>query len=148
MRDFLYKVWHKELKRFADNIVELGDSHVSFKLDNGKNRVLPIKSNKLIKLQYTNIDDDINNTKIFEGDIIEILEYKHSKKDYQIHLSDIVWDEDCFLTIDYGDSYYSNPLCTYPYKATKFPVSWIKVVGNIYENQDLFEQLKKNNIIK
>ncbi len=88
-----------------------------------------IKETEDIFLQYTGIKDK-NGKEIYEGDIVEY----HIKKD----ICTVKWDnKQCGYMVNHKDV--EDEESSYSFRLTADDISFIEVIGNIYENPELLE---------
>lgn len=121
MRELKFRVWVKEHKRFVYSDDRVDDIFV--RLNNFFDNVDWLRGklnhpNKLYLQQYTGLKDK-NGTEIWEGDIIEM--------EYPINCS-----HKEVVKFEYG--YF------WPFNIDGFQYESVKVLGNIYENQELLNE--------
>ena len=135
MREIKFRAWDKDSNAMIVNSTR----KISFKgdVDGGED---------LILMQYTGLKD-INGKEIYEGDIIGI-----KTKNKPAYISEVLFKEGefCYFDLDYTNKHKKN----YPLNAISSEEGVdhdgshiCKVVGNIYENPKLLEEIEnaKNN---
>nr|DAW33356.1 MAG TPA: YopX protein [Caudoviricetes sp.] len=119
-----YRAWHHELGRmmlirtmffFANELEELQLN------DSITNDDIPVYPDEIELMQSTGIFDK-NNTEIFEGDIVRVLDstytvfYDNERGSYRLKPHDDRWNVDYMSNFSHGGNF--------------------EVVGNIYENKE------------
>ena len=135
MREIKFRAWDKVKQKWCN--YKIDDGTVYF-MDNDTGcwyRNYPGKYENFDLMQYTGIKD-INNVKIFEGDIVEMSKENSDFK--EIGIVKFVEGRASFLLITQDNDYeYLG------YDFSYYDRIFYKVLGNIYENKELLEQENK-----
>ena len=136
MREIKFRAWDKDRKRFLRCIVgntDINDDKWICPLTYCEvNGVYDWYNNDTCEImQYTGIKD-INDVEIYEGDIVGTIRYGGFNKNIMFK-GIVIYDEDyCSFCVKYikGKIYSPMYLCE------------VKVIGNIYENEELLEEIR------
>ena len=145
MREFKFRAWDtKHKKMFYSDYHNENDNRYRFNFDENGSLVFEVYVFEVIEdglvyeewvtldniMQYTGLND-VNGKEIYEGDILRGIEHKSNSTfvngEYQ---GTHEWDNDIEIIVDFTPS---NMQLVDAYK------SKCKVIGNIYENQELLK---------
>jgi len=147
MREIKFRAWDKERNRMSELPFNIGGTGRICGVAFFNNDLIPIEvienePNRYDIMQYTGLKDK-NAKEIFEGDIIEI-----KYKNYPKFTGKVFWEAhflcymvtsphsvfSCMHLNEYEDIKADGLSGVYKYNERKY-----KVIGNIYENQDLIK---------
>lgn len=124
---FKFRVWQKEKEHMYRNAaIGVGNEKVGYKLSNIKNKYVWEETDEFIINQYTGFNDQKGN-KIFEGDIVKF----GNKKSY---LAEVIWDEYRFMFKLLNKNELLDKFSSWG------KIKHVKIVGNKYENPELFKK--------
>ena len=126
MREIKFKVWDNFFKQMYyfdfENNIEVRSGHLWIVHEEG---AVSSKSPSIKIMQYTGLKDR-NDKEIYEGDLVQVLDYASWEGLYKV-----VWDEESLMYVledAYGDK---EKMCEFEHYLVK---------GNIYENPELLEE--------
>lgn len=126
-REIKFRAWDTEKKEMAE-VTRMGFNDDEISLMDKECRVwTTVKDYVAIPMQYTGLRDK-NGKEIYDGDIILAGYYKWKSK--------VVWDEKCARFIGLTNDKDVN--IVYVDMVDKDDKSAVEVIGNIYENPELF----------
>ena len=131
MRDIKFRAWDKK-DRVIRDVVGMSFYHDSVSVDIEHGRYLQDDVSRFELMQFTGLKDK-NGTKIYEGDILTTdlsrpylaVEFRNGAFMFQCH--------------DNGKDYYDFMTATY--ENSNF-TKYHEVIGNIYENKELLEEVE------
>lgn len=129
-REIKFRAWIKKDKRM-ETCMGVNPFHVS---DCDR---LHWKHDEVELMQYTGLKDK-NGKEIYEGDIVHCTELRNDK--ISEHVSDVFFEDGCWLV--HEGKMCDVELYLYENKPTKLPLTEIEVIGNIYENPELFQEVE------
>ena len=126
MREIKFKVWDNFFKQMYyfdfENNIEVRSGHLWIVHEEG---AVSSKSPSIKIMQYTGLKDR-NDKEIYEGDLVQVLDYASWEGLYKV-----VWDGESLMYVledAYGDK---EKMCEFEHYLVK---------GNIYENPELLEE--------
>lgn len=153
-----FRIWNKELKTmdYDGGIYDLFDSDIHDCKYLCLNKFILDISDKFNLMQFTGTHDK-DGREIYEGDLVkwkEQIDKDESVKTNEYILGLVLWNrEECrfvvsqitkgIWTYKVGDSLFEHDTEFYSYNDAEFDWKDLEVVGNIYENPDLYENLKE-----
>ncbi len=124
-REIKFRAWDNFFKQMYyfdfENNIEVRSGHLWIVHEEG---VISSKSPSIKIMQYTGLKD-MNDKEIYEGDLVQVLDYASWEGLYKV-----VWDEESLMYVledAYGDK---EKMCEFEHYL---------VWGNIYENSELLD---------
>lgn len=135
MREIKFRAWDKAIKNWEDFALW------SFETDNDDSKVLELCGKSLVSneqgiilQQYSGLKDE-NGKEICEGDIVS---YKNPKYRGVVRFGQFSWFD--YGESEYGTGFYIDMINTHV--EALYATQNLKVIGNIYENPELVENLE------
>lgn len=122
---FIFRVWHKEKQHMYKNVaVGVGKNKIGYRIS-GKKRYAWEETENIVVNQCTGYRDS-DDKRIFDGDILEF--GKRNK-----YITSVHWKDHKFVFKKKGSSKFIDKFAQWN------KVSYVKVIGNIYQNSELLE---------
>lgn len=146
MREIKFRAWdkvNKVLRDVEELIISKNNAIVAIRDSNGT--IYQVHEGQIVLIQYTGLKDK-NGKEIYEGDIL-FTSWQHdgaTNYDYEI-CGEVKWDSFRYKwSIEHVNK--NNELIIYPFysfEREELDTDSIEVIGNIYENPELLENLNK-----
>jgi len=130
VRDTKFRAWDKNTNSMCSSSIIAGENIKGYIYSHGCPEQELVEDSDLVIMQFTGLQD-YKGIDIFEGDIIEIKPY--NKDRFESNLYVIKWDKNYCRFIMDSEVAWKGSICQKLLKE-------YKVIGNIYENPELFNK--------